>query len=569
MKEEAAKRPGRFAVWASHAVPLVLALSFLTRLWDRDLWWHLGTGRYIVEHGRVPDRDPFSYTAPGEPWAYVTSGADVLLYLVEHHLGVLGLGVLEVLVAWGMLASLSLSSRLAGASRAAAAAAVVSATVLVQWRYALLRPGTFGAALLALTCALLLLWWRRPERRWLAVVIGVTAIWPSIHATALLAPVLLFVTFVAALVTRERRDRLLDLGAAVLAAIAAIALMPSGRGAVASTYAHMSSPDLTIFISEWAPGDPRSPRLWLPLLFGAIGLVLARRSLVRSPLPAAFWALGIALTTRGVRNHYEAILLGVPLAALGIDAAATGLAEAGLALAAWSVFVVWPLGTLAALLLLESGPLLATWWGIGNRVEYTPEDCVNVLRTLPAGRVLNDLDTGGYLIWRGIPVFADGRALHSYTREHFERWFIPAFGSPQGMLAAADAFGVSYGLGLQRKSLGQMMMSSPDWIPVFHGMECSLFVRPAAAATVVRAGRPLLEEVRGVYQPDWMRRFYESVLATPAGRRNLEAALQRVRRESPTTPVLPVVEDTVRELLSERAASRAPGKAPPVSGTVP
>ena len=32
-------------------------------LFDGDFWWHLSTGRYIVETGKLPDKDPFSYTS--------------------------------------------------------------------------------------------------------------------------------------------------------------------------------------------------------------------------------------------------------------------------------------------------------------------------------------------------------------------------------------------------------------------------------------------------------------------------------------------------------------------------
>lgn len=40
------------------------ALSLVNMsLWDWDFWWHIATGRYIVETGTIPDKDPFSYTA--------------------------------------------------------------------------------------------------------------------------------------------------------------------------------------------------------------------------------------------------------------------------------------------------------------------------------------------------------------------------------------------------------------------------------------------------------------------------------------------------------------------------
>jgi hypothetical protein len=33
-----------------------------SKLFDSDFWWHIATGRYIVETGTIPDKDPFSYT---------------------------------------------------------------------------------------------------------------------------------------------------------------------------------------------------------------------------------------------------------------------------------------------------------------------------------------------------------------------------------------------------------------------------------------------------------------------------------------------------------------------------
>ena len=35
---------------------------------DTDTWWHLRTGEWILEHGRIPQTDPFSFTRLGEDW---------------------------------------------------------------------------------------------------------------------------------------------------------------------------------------------------------------------------------------------------------------------------------------------------------------------------------------------------------------------------------------------------------------------------------------------------------------------------------------------------------------------
>lgn len=48
-----------FAYTASHA-------GWLLR--EPDLWWHIKTGQLMIETGRVPQTDSFSYTYAGQPW---------------------------------------------------------------------------------------------------------------------------------------------------------------------------------------------------------------------------------------------------------------------------------------------------------------------------------------------------------------------------------------------------------------------------------------------------------------------------------------------------------------------
>jgi hypothetical protein len=55
--------------WQRRVSILLLALFFLSvflriscvRIWDFDFWWHIATGRNIVETGTIPAQDPFSY----------------------------------------------------------------------------------------------------------------------------------------------------------------------------------------------------------------------------------------------------------------------------------------------------------------------------------------------------------------------------------------------------------------------------------------------------------------------------------------------------------------------------
>ena len=48
---------------------------------DGDTNWHVAAGRWILEHGRVPGVDPFSYTYAGKPWVAHEWLSEVLMAL--------------------------------------------------------------------------------------------------------------------------------------------------------------------------------------------------------------------------------------------------------------------------------------------------------------------------------------------------------------------------------------------------------------------------------------------------------------------------------------------------------
>ena len=44
---------------------------------DSDAGWHIRTGELILETGRLPRTDPFSFTKAGQPWIAWEWAADV------------------------------------------------------------------------------------------------------------------------------------------------------------------------------------------------------------------------------------------------------------------------------------------------------------------------------------------------------------------------------------------------------------------------------------------------------------------------------------------------------------
>src|ERR1700686_2096619 len=116
---------------------------------DPDLWWHLRTGQLIVETGKVPHFDPFSFTRTGHPWLSHEWLSEVAFYELWKHGGAAALIVFSaILTTTGfMLLYLRCPAQKHWAAAATAFGALASAP---SWG---VRPQMF-----TFTLASLLLW---------------------------------------------------------------------------------------------------------------------------------------------------------------------------------------------------------------------------------------------------------------------------------------------------------------------------------------------------------------------------------------------------------------------------
>ena len=65
---------------------------------DDDVFWHLATGRYILEHHYVPSTDVFGYMTEGQPWMPFEWGWDVISYLIYQLGGFTALSIFRTLI---------------------------------------------------------------------------------------------------------------------------------------------------------------------------------------------------------------------------------------------------------------------------------------------------------------------------------------------------------------------------------------------------------------------------------------------------------------------------------------
>ena len=85
------------------SVMTVVLFLFIGSEQDPDFWWHLRIGRWMVENGRLPSTDIFTYTATGHVWTDHEYLTETLMWLVYSRLGLPVLCVAFGLITWAGL----------------------------------------------------------------------------------------------------------------------------------------------------------------------------------------------------------------------------------------------------------------------------------------------------------------------------------------------------------------------------------------------------------------------------------------------------------------------------------
>jgi hypothetical protein len=170
---------------------------------DPDIWWHLATGKHIVEKMEIPHSDPFAYTSPKDLNINQIRGlrahwlGQVLLYLPYKLAGLKGVGFLRgVLIILPMML-LYFWLRRKGANTAVAllVTAMPASMYAINLFYAFERPQGFSFSLALLT-VLLLERLRTTRKRFdIAYVLLplMTAVWSNIHAGFIVGNIIIII----------------------------------------------------------------------------------------------------------------------------------------------------------------------------------------------------------------------------------------------------------------------------------------------------------------------------------------------------------------------------------------
>jgi hypothetical protein len=169
---------------------------------------------------------------------------------------------------------------------------------------------------------------------------------------------------------------------------------------------------LLAILGEWRSPDFAQPQVLAVWLLGILALALSGRL----KLPLIRSALLLGLLYMSLQHQRNVSLLGLispfilagPLAAQALvagpdqnvlDRTFRALARP----ASWATVFIAAIGSVVAAAIILRGANL-------EPKQYAPARAVDALLTSGShGRLLNDYNFGGYLIFRGIPVYVDGR----------------------------------------------------------------------------------------------------------------------------------------------------------------
>ncbi len=416
--------PSRRGVAAFLVVGALASVLTLTRIADDDVFWHLATGRWIVEHGSVPSRDVFSIATEGAPWIPFEWGWDVTAYAVERAAGLAGVELL-VTATWVAIGALLLGvMRRLGVSDAAAALTLGLALLAAHAR---MTPRPEAATALGLAVVVAILWRARsgPEgsagrRLWLLP--PVFLVWANLHPGVLSGFVLLGIFAAAEAVRAARASGAPSVPwrttAAVLAACGlAVLVNPHGWSTFVYVARHTRMETLRS-IEEWLP-TLSFPRLATIRVYEGLAIAGAASMFAsvrrKDPFPAFVYAGFGLLSLRAIRFVPDFAVVSAVGTALGLDeilrvspGAATRALRGPKAAAAALAVVAAIVPDDAAF----AGLRFNRRFGLGVDDTRFSRGVVEFLRAHDVrGRPFNQFEFGGRLLWEfpGQKDFIDSR----------------------------------------------------------------------------------------------------------------------------------------------------------------
>jgi hypothetical protein len=460
------------------AVPVFICLRG-SRVVDPDIWWHLRTGEWILQHHAVPHVDSLSREFAGRPWVAYSWAFELLVVKLFQWLGLVGLVVYSAgLVMATTVAIFHLVRRLQ--SDFTFAVLLSFAAMYSMGHLFTPRPWLFTILFFVLELDILMHARRTGKLRellWLPVLF---ALWSNLHIQFIDGLLVLALAAAEAILARwlsslETRIRPAWISLALLVSMLATLLNPYGWHIYRVAYDLATQGGALNNITELQSIPFRDPADFVVLLFalGSAAALAWRRRLVS--FESALLVFAAVLSFRSQRDVWVTATVGAAILASAIT---HGRKPGNTVPAPFA-----SLAAIAAALLVFAGFSILHVNNSQLQMQLDAAFPVRAVETVQQnqypGPLYNDFNWGGYLTWfLRMPVSVDGRQ-NLYGDQRLDRSAATWNANPDW---ASDPLLTSAGvvIGPVQAPLTQMLRADPRFRLAYQDKVAAVFV-PATA----------------------------------------------------------------------------------------
>jgi hypothetical protein len=449
---------------------------------DPDVWWHLRSAEWIVQHGAVPRTDPFSIPGAGKPWAAYSWLFELLIGRLFQSLGLVGIVAYTVgMVALIAMALHHLIRRLQADFTFGVLLTFVASYSMV--RLYTPRPWLLTILFFALEMDILMQARRTGKTRELLWLPAIFVLWANVHIQFIDGLVVLGFALAEAVLARrwtsiQTRMRAGWLGGVFVACVLATLANPYGWRIYRVAYDLAAQPGVLSKLEELSALPFRHLDDWLVL-----GLTLAAVGALARVRRAAFFEsalliFAICLSFRSQRDLWVVVIAASVILASRL----TGDVKNRFQLT--TVFAPFVAGTSGLVIALGFCALRVNNVQLSAKlVEELPVRAVEVAKEKGwSGPLYNGYGWGGYLMWAlRMPVGIDGRAaLHGDAE--LDRSEVTWSGQP-GWASDPDLRRAGLVIGPVRAPLTQLLRTDPRFELGYEDQLAAVFVARKAAPT--------------------------------------------------------------------------------------
>ena len=391
---------------------------------DPDIWWHMRTGEWIVQHHQIPRFDPFSATSMGRPWVDYSWIFDLASYWLIAHFDLISIIWFENLMRLAVAVALFslLRSLMPGFWKAVALTGV--AMLAMSWVFPP-RPGAISVFFFVLELYLILSAKRRSDTRRLWLLPVLFAVWANLHVefvTGLfLLGVLCLEPFAQRFLGTEHGPKpVLDdhhrqLWFAFFASLLAVMVNPYGPKLLLTVFQYARDTKIYDVIIEFQAMHFRTYNDWATLALLMLGCFALGRIRPFRPAWGVLMAWAAWMSFRSLREVWLVAILSVVVVASSQGEENQGEEERATEKSIRIEPSMRVAVGAAVIVVLLTG---ATVWPVSSQrllrqVAATyPVAAVNFIhQNHLQGPILNELSWGGFLIYAApeMPVSMDGR----------------------------------------------------------------------------------------------------------------------------------------------------------------